>query len=65
VSSGRPSGFWLFSRRPIVSEEELESIRVVARMNGFTTANLRTVAQRDPETGELCEYEGARIKPDI
>jgi apolipoprotein D and lipocalin family protein len=52
------SGLWLFHRRAIISEQELEDIRTVARMNGFTTSRLRAVLQEDPETGERCEYVG-------
>ena len=59
------AGFWLFSRRPIISEQQLEDIRTVARMNGYTLNNLRPVLHMDPATGDLCQYEGARIKPDI
>lgn len=56
------AGLWLFHRRPIISEEEMADIRTVARMNGFTTSRLRPVFQRDPETGERCEYVGASVR---
>ena len=49
------SGFWLFSRTPIISEADLEDIRTVARMNGFSLDLLRTVPHQDQTTGERCE----------
>ena len=58
------SGFWLFSRSPILSDQDLEDIRTVARMNGFTLERMRPVQQVDPLTGEPCQYIGARIKHD-
>merc|ERR1740130_901497 len=30
------AGFWLFSRSPLITEEQLAEIRTVARMNGFS-----------------------------
>ena len=35
------SGFWLFSRSPTLSAQDLEDIRTVARMNGFALDRLR------------------------
>lgn len=59
------SGFWLFSRTPVLGESELADIRTVARMNGFSLGRLRQVQHLDAATGERCQYLGARIKPDL
>lgn len=53
------AGLWLFHRRPIISEQELEDMRTVLRVNGFATSRLRKVFQADPVSGERCEYIGA------
>lgn len=51
---GGDSGFWLFSREPVPSDETREAIEAAAVEIGLDTSDLTPVPQ------EGCKYEGAR-----
>lgn len=50
------SGLWIFSRKPVASEDELTEARAALKKLGYTLQRLKPVAQSG------CKYAGAHIK---